>query len=374
MKEMRSRGHSISLFALCQPKDFQYIDEVAKTWAHATIVPVENTLERRARSLLGSLFQTSARSYCLSVDMNQHARVLLRARDFDVIHIFHPFLIRIIADELPPEKRRLTRLVGDVHDVSTMVLRRKLRAQPSLRVLMDLFWMSRSEYADFAQAARLIVYSPSDEADLAKNVRPSVPMNRMPMWFDAIDQIRLEAGTRSASQELLVVGNSGDPRMRTSVAWLLRWVWPVIHARFPSARLRLVSVRKEHQAQWAAVPGVVVSPYVDNLVDLYDQSAALLFPLLSGGFSRHLKILTAMARGCPIVMTQEANTAQGLVDGVDAAICATPDEFVAAIARLLSDPSYGQILAEAALRRIQQDYRALDIISELEWAYLDWPS
>ena len=369
MREVRARGNEVSLLALCQPKDAPFANEVSGRWANTRVIRVGHTPARRIRSVLGAMFQTSARSYCLSAGMPRHAAKLLCSHDFDLIHIFHPSLIRIVSDALPRARRPRTRLIGDVHDVSTVVLRRKIRAQPTIRGLLDLYWATRSEYVDYALADGLLVYSDVDAADLARHVRSKVPMHRLKMWFDAIGNVRSGIGVRALGRELLVVGTSADPRMRAGAEWLLDRVWPSVVARFPDAILRLVSVRPEHMAKWASVSGVVPLPYCDDLIDLYDRSAALLFPLRSGGFTRHLKLLNAMARGCPIVLTPEANTSEQLVDGVEAAVCATPEAFVESITRLFLDSSYGASLAAAALRHVQGEYRGIDIIGDLLTAY-----
>lgn len=369
MRELRARDNEVSLLALCQPKDAPFASEVSERWVNTRVIQVGHTPARRIRSVLGAMFQTSARSYCLSAGMPRHAGKLLSSHDFDLIHIFHPSLIRIVSDALPRARRPRTRLIGDVHDVSRIVLRRKIRAQPTIRGLLDLYWTTRSEYADYALADGLLVYSDVDAADLASHVRPMVPMHRLKMWFDAIGNIRSGIGPRTLGRELLVVGTSADPRMRAGTEWLLDRVWPSVVARFPGAMLRLVSVRPEHQAKWASVPGVVPLPYVDDLIDLYDRSAALLFPLQSGGFTRHLKLLNAMARGCPVVLTPEANTSEQLVGGVEAAVCASPEAFVEAITRLFLDASYGASLAEAALHHIHREYGETYIIRDLLKAY-----
>lgn len=373
-QEIRARGHSVSLLALCQPKDAGAIESARAAFDTSEIIVVPNTWSRRMRSFLGSLFRTEARSYCLSAGLHLRARAFLARHDFDVIHAFHPPLIRIAADALTEERRPQTRLIGHVNDVNAVVLRRRMRRQPSARLLKDLVWTTLTEFTDYALADGLFVHTQSDLDVISKHIHRPLPIRVIPIWFDAMDRLACSADTRALSQVFIVVGTSSDPRMRMGVDWLVANVWPAILKRFPGASLNLFSVRPEHLHVWADEPGVVPNRYVDDLIPEYDRARALLFPLQNGGYSRHLKVLNAMARACPIIMTTEANTSEQLRDGAEALIRDDALGFIEGISALLTDPGMGQRIAQAALNRIAGDYRGLDMIKELLAVYSGDPA
>jgi glycosyltransferase involved in cell wall biosynthesis len=86
----------------------------------------------------------------------------------------------------------------------------------------------------------------------------------------------------------------------------------------------------ELRARGADVRGFVSK---EELVRLYQEAAALLFPTRYEGFG--LPVAEAMASGTPVVATPDAAVREV---GGDAVTYAEPHEFVEAVARVLADP------------------------------------
>jgi glycosyltransferase involved in cell wall biosynthesis len=87
----------------------------------------------------------------------------------------------------------------------------------------------------------------------------------------------------------------------------------------------------ELRARGADVRGFVPK---DELVRLYQEAAALLFPTRYEGFG--LPVAEAMASGTPVVATPDAAVREV---GGDAVAYAEPHEFAEAVARVLADPA-----------------------------------
>jgi alpha-1,3-rhamnosyl/mannosyltransferase len=101
---------------------------------------------------------------------------------------------------------------------------------------------------------------------------------------------------------------------------------------------RLVVVGPERDAALAAElrrRGADVRGFVgsDELVRLYQEAAALVFPTRYEGFG--LPVLEAMASGTPVVATPDAAVKEV---GGDAVAYAEPDAFVETVQRVLNDP------------------------------------
>lgn len=78
-------------------------------------------------------------------------------------------------------------------------------------------------------------------------------------------------------------------------------IWPRVRARVPDAELVLAGPRAPAAVTaLAALPGVRVVGYVEDLAQLFGSVRVLLAPLFSGSGSR-MKVLTALAHGVPVV-------------------------------------------------------------------------
>lgn len=338
---------------------------VREACVSAEIVPVLDTRARRMRSFARGLFEMEACAYCHSAGFDDRARRFLVDHDIDVVHIVHPWLMNAVANVLPRSRRKATRLIGHVIDVHTAVVRRRLSRAPSLRLLKEYVWASETEFRHYSRMDGLLIHTQTDADMIAERLGGGPLARLIPVWFDAISSPRPDIALRAPSDKFLVVGTSSDPRMRESVDWLLERVWPFVVARHPAATLHLYSVRPEHAGRWQGTPGLVAHTYVDDLLAVYDEACALLFPLRSGGYSRHLKVLNAMARGCPIIMTSEANTAEQLFDGREALIRDDAEGFVSAMSGLLQAHAEAVHLARAAQQRVAQAYQGFDTAQAL---------
>jgi glycosyltransferase involved in cell wall biosynthesis len=111
---------------------------------------------------------------------------------------------------------------------------------------------------------------------------------------------------------------------------------------------------------------VQVHAFVEDLRPLYAQSAVVVVPLdVSAG--TNIKVMEAMACGRAIVSTPVGCAGLGLVDGHDALIRSTPDEFAAAICDLLSDSARRNAIASAGRRTVEQRF-SWDAIAERAYA------
>jgi glycosyltransferase involved in cell wall biosynthesis len=106
-----------------------------------------------------------------------------------------------------------------------------------------------------------------------------------------------------------------------------------------AAGRRLVVVGPERDARLLAElrrRGADVRGFVpkDELVRLYQEAAALLFPTRYEGFG--LPVAEAMAAGTPVIATPDAAVRE---IGADAVAYAEPDAFAATVLRVLADPA-----------------------------------
>jgi glycosyltransferase involved in cell wall biosynthesis len=122
-------------------------------------------------------------------------------------------------------------------------------------------------------------------------------------------------------------------------------VMPIVWRRFGAARLRVVAgpdpERYWREFQHRDYPRdldsrIQMHGFVEDLRPLYAKATVVVVPLeVSAG--TNIKVMEAMACGRAVVSTPVGCAGLGLVDGHDALIRSTPEDFAVAICDVLDD-------------------------------------
>ncbi len=141
-------------------------------------------------------------------------------------------------------------------------------------------------------------------------------------------------------------------------------IMPSVWKKFASARLRVVAGPDPEHYWRALMPGeyprdldsrTQIHAFVEDLRPLYAKAAVVAVPLeVSAG--TNIKVMEAMACGRAVVSTPVGCAGLGLVDGQDALIRSTPEEFAAAICDLLADPARRNQIGAAARQTVERRF------------------
>jgi len=183
-------------------------------------------------------------------------------------------------------------------------------------------------------------------------------------------------GARPGPEErdgLLFVGSYQHPPNVDAARWAARAVLPLVRARRPGARLRLVGNRPP-PALFAlsadgdrdragagdgagdGAAGIDVMGWVADLRPLHDSARVLIAPLRYGAGVKG-KIGEALSVGLPVVTTPVGAEGMGLVHGETALIAAGADAFAEAVLQVCDD--------DALWSRLSRQGRALAV---LQWS------
>jgi succinoglycan biosynthesis protein ExoO len=146
----------------------------------------------------------------------------------------------------------------------------------------------------FRQADICVVLKAEEAAHIA-TVNPRCRAIVAPFSLPVPDR----APPPAAAPVALFVGSENGPN-RDGLDWLLSTVWPLVHARRPDARLRVVGAIGVAERAWPE--GVEGVGFVDDLGVEYAQAAVALTPLRYGSGVK-IKLVEALAHATPSVST-----------------------------------------------------------------------
>ena len=150
--------------------------------------------------------------------------------------------------------------------------------------------------------------------------------------------------------------------------WLLREVWPAIHAELPDLELHVAGLRPPPHLLAPRTDNVFIHGFVESAADFMRQYDLMLVPLLSGGGMR-IKIIEGMAVGKAILSTSLGAEGVAAHDGRDIVL----RDGTAAWQQALRDYYHGRLplaaLGTAAARTAAQVYDNRRVTERFEALY-----
>lgn len=176
------------------------------------------------------------------------------------------------------------------------------------------------------------------------------------LGLDARDDAPPPARTPSATEPRLLFLGSLDTATNTgAIDWLLSRVWPIILAKHPRVVLDVVGRGPSPalRQRLAATERVELFADVPDLTPYLNRTSVALNPVVSGS-GVNIKLIDYLDAGLPLVSTSLATAGLPLEAGVDLEVHDDPQEFAAAVLRLVDDPTLAGRLARSGRRHLRE--------------------
>lgn len=210
--------------------------------------------------------------------------------------------------------------------------------------------VSRVEAQLVQRASGMSCVSERDAAELAR-IAPDVPRIVVP---NGVDLERYSFRTEPAEGEIVFyVGDLTWPPHAEGMAWFRREVWPLVLRSRPNARARVMG--RGTVAGKTGSDGFTFVGEGEDTRPHWRAAAVSVVPLRAAAGTR-LKILEAAACGVPVVSTSVGAEGLSLVDCSEILLADSPEDFAAAVSRLLGDPVARRAQAAAARRKVESRY------------------
>jgi glycosyltransferase involved in cell wall biosynthesis len=264
----------------------------------------------------------------------------------DLIHLSSPFLTRYAFPEGIP-------VVADAHNVEHDNVERIARIGPT--VLRRAFGsalaarLRRDEPVMAARCHRILCVCERDREIFMRMV-PRVPVVMVPNGVDLGHFTPTR--TRREPQELIFVGTMNYPPNDEAVCWFVDRCLPLLIPRWPNIHLTVLGADPSAEVRRRASDRVRVRGRVGDIRPYLERAEVSIAPIHAGGGTR-MKILEAMAMGIPVVSTPLGCEGLELADGMHLLMADSPEAFVQAVDRLLSDAILRVSLAVRARETVQ---------------------
>ena len=210
--------------------------------------------------------------------------------------------------------------------------------------------VSRVEGELILRASGVSCVSEREAGQLAQ-LAPGVPRVVVP---NGVDLDRYAFRAEPAAEEIVFyVGDLTWPPHAEGMAWFRREVWPLVVRERPLARAHVMG--RGTVAGRTGGDGLTFLGEGSDTRPYWRTAAVAVVPLRAAAGTR-LKILEAASCGVPVVSTSVGAEGLDLADGSEILIADAPEDFAAAVSRLLGDPAARRAQAAAARRRVEERY------------------
>jgi glycosyltransferase involved in cell wall biosynthesis len=224
------------------------------------------------------------------------------------------------------------------HNVETVLWKRKAE--------FEMKWLDRRvskiEYAKMRrfepeQTRRfhhVIAVSEADREAMSSMVDPS-HISVVPTGVD-LSKYQYDPNSRPAEPLVVFTGSMDWEPNIDGVEFFCKEIWPVVLAKMPEARFRIVGRDPHLRVKKLASDSVEVTGTVPSIVDHLREAAVFIVPLRIGGGTR-IKIYEGMAMGKATVSTTVGAEGLDVQHGRDILLEDTPQAFADAILTFLKD-------------------------------------
>jgi hypothetical protein len=178
-----------------------------------------------------------------------------------------------------------------------------------------------------------------------------------------------ERHQNSSPPKIIYCGKMSYEPNVDAVIWLCNEIIPLIHEKIPDAQLLIVGRDPAVEVmELDSLKGVHVIGTVPDERPYYDESDVFVIPLRLGSGTR-IKVPAAMSMGIPIISTSLGIEGITGLTAEEIVTADSPQEFSAAVIRLINDPVLRRRQADAAREKAKALFDWSISISHLERAY-----
>nr|WP_254368211.1 glycosyltransferase [Paracoccus sp. Z118] len=254
-----------------------------------------------------------------------------RASEFDAFYVMRYHVVNNVV----PKIRELcpaARIVMNGADLHYLRLLRKGLADGDSNSLAEARNVRVAEFEAMRSVDAVVSYNDVEMAVIEAMSEGEVRAMKCPWVLDFPKVIV----PRSDRKGLSFFGGFQHHPNVEGLRWFVDQVMEPLNEVCPGLELSIYGSRMGQDVRALESPTIRPIGYVEDVESAYDPHLVFVAPLLSGAGIKG-KVLNALARGIPCVLSPLAAEGIGLRHGHDCLIADTPDDWIRAISRLIED-------------------------------------
>ena len=367
-------GHRVTVLAINTPKHRQPSTALDHLGTNVRLVTVDVNTDLSPVNALRNFFFSrlpyNAERF-ISASVGERLLEILRAQDVDVVQMEGTF-VAWYAEFLGRQHRadfRVPPLVLRAHNVEYTIWQMLARREQNpLKALLMRTMAKRLETFERCHLRQFDAVAAITEADAGRlrALHCPEPVVFIPAGAE-LSRFLPNPAARPKPRTLFMIGSLNWLPNLEGLEWLLREVWPTVHAEMPDVELHVAGSGTPAHLLAPRPDNVFVHGFVSSASAFMQQHDLMLVPLLSGGGMR-VKIIEGMALGKAILSTPLGAEGIAVRDGHDVLLADTSAAWLSIIrAWGRGELATAQIGAAAAAtaaevydnRRVVQQFEAL---------------
>lgn len=373
IKQLADR-HEVFVLSFVQPSERELIDILKPYCQGMELVPFdgfEQPSKWHNRMRGWSLLLTSTRPryvWTFPVEkLRQPLEALVQTVKPDVVHFEHLYLVELLSSigDLPA-------VLGEQNvEFDVIKMQQETASNPVHKVRDQLAFKRMFAFETYWVRQFPVCLAVSDQdAALLRSFSGTTEIVLVPNGVDCQSFAPPSDGSERDDNHVLFFGTLNYGPNRDGIIDFCEATWPMVCAEQPEAVLEIVGINPPPDVlALGELPRVKVTGFVPDIRPTLWSATTSVVPLHWGGGTR-LKILEALAAGCPTVSTSQGAEGLDLKDQQEIVIADTRAEFAQGILDLLANPEKRTRLSVAGRQAVKDQHDWAPIAARLEAAYL----
>jgi polysaccharide biosynthesis protein PslH len=351
----RELANAYDIIAICLPSNLLGdIDGLAVLPDNVKVRIFKRDSENKPLALLKGWVQKvpykMVRNNCK--DIERAIKDILQQYPISAVCVEHGYMAHFAWDLKVPR-------ILNMHNIESKLAQSEMLLEKT--ILMRKLWKRESEcWSNWEKRMvesfdHITVITHEDETELKSNIG-SYCSEKVTVLERGTECLRNEKGLKESTYNMVFVGSMAYGPNIDAAVHFSEDIFPIIRLRLPQATFTIVGGNPSVKVQsLVRIPGIKVTGFVSDVGQFYDRASLVVIPMRTGGGVK-MKLLEALGRGMPIVVTPAGAAGVKVTHQKEVFIAESDSQFVQHCVELLANPGLRRSLSSNAYQFARKNH------------------